>query len=258
VPRLIALHGFAGHPDDFSDLRAALSTVEFLSPWLPGHGPNRFAETASGDFASEVLGWWQTFTGSLVPVPATEALPWLLGYSLGGRLALELALSLPGQFAGLILIGTHPGLTSEEARAERRDSDARWVDLLRSAPMNVFFAAWDAQPLLSSRTQRLAPVARSALAERRSCHQADGLAESLQRLGTGAMPDQRPRLPSLRLPVLLLHGEEDAKFATFHAEMARLLPRATRREVPQSGHAVPLENPADLAEIIKSFLAAHG
>lgn len=246
--RLVALHGFTGDGLDFTELAEALSErTEALGVTaldLPGHGMSR-AEPGSCDFDHQV--------GEISDALATEAprgTSLLLGYSMGARLALAAALAPTREpLRGLVLVSGHPGLRTDDERRERRDSDEAWARLLETEGTEAFLTRWQKQPLLAP--QLALPEAARRTARRAQALSA-GLAASLRGAGTHAMEDLRPQLPGLTLPVLVVTGDDDAKFTALGDELMALLPNATRCRL-RCGHAPHLEAAEALADAIVAF-----
>jgi 2-succinyl-6-hydroxy-2,4-cyclohexadiene-1-carboxylate synthase len=181
----------------------------------------------------------------------------LVGYSLGGRLALHLAARHPERIARLLLVGASAGLETESARAERRESDARWARLLRENGLEAFFRAWEAQPLFASLAELDAP-GRARLEAARAGHDAEGLAWSLEAFGLGAQQPLHDALPALAVPTVWAAGARDAKFSALAAELAGRMPNARAEIVPGAGHNLPLERPAAFRSLVASLLPPLG
>jgi 2-succinyl-6-hydroxy-2,4-cyclohexadiene-1-carboxylate synthase len=205
-----------------------------LRPALLGHGaPPPEATTFAGEIAR---------LAALLPDEAVH----LAGYSLGARMALSLALAHPERIRRLTVIGVHPGLPTKEERQARRDGDARWRQVLVEDGIERFVRAWEALPLFA--TQRRLPDALTAAHRAaRLRHDPKGLARSLEVVGLGEMPDCRPDLARLTMPVTLMVGELDEKFVGLARELALALPHATLRTVPEAGHDLLLERPDAVA-----------
>ncbi|HET8912581.1 MAG TPA: 2-succinyl-6-hydroxy-2,4-cyclohexadiene-1-carboxylate synthase, partial [Ktedonobacteraceae bacterium] len=179
----------------------------------------------------------------------------LLGYSMGGRIALYTAFS--GFFKSLILESTSPGLATEEERKQRRASDEALASRIEDEGLAGFVAYWEHIPLFAS--QRSLPSStQQNLHNQRLHNNPRGLANSLCGVGTGSQPDLRARLPELHIPVLLITGELDQKFSKLAREMQTALPQAIWHEIPQAGHTVHLEQPATFVSLVTDFLAQAG
>jgi 2-succinyl-6-hydroxy-2,4-cyclohexadiene-1-carboxylate synthase len=241
--RIVALHGFTGQGADFDPLSAHLPTGAALSaPDLPGHGSRRLLRDLSAYSLPAHL--------SVVSEAATAPQITLLGYSMGGRLALHWALAHPERIRRLILVGASPGLPTAEARDERRLADATLAAFIRSRGLDAFFKYWHNQtffqPMLRLPPERLNPIL-----ARRAQNDPEGLALSLENIGTGTLPSLWHRLKEIRFPVDLVSGEHDVKFTRLAHEMGAHLPKARHSLIEGAGHAVHLEKPADLAMLLQ-------
>jgi 2-succinyl-6-hydroxy-2,4-cyclohexadiene-1-carboxylate synthase len=175
-----------------------------------------------------------------------------VGYSMGGRLALHLALARPELVERLVLIGSTGGIDDDAERAARRAADEALADHLLDVGVPAFLDEWLAQPLFAG----LTPA--TACRDERLANTVAGLASSLRRAGTGTQEPLWGRLGAIDVPVLVLAGVDDAKFSAVAGRLARSIgPNATVALVPRSGHTAQLENPADTASIIRRWLRAH-
>ncbi len=235
---LLLLHGFTQTGRGWDEVARHLDGERYrpLAPDLRGHGaagPRRpidmdacvadVARLAPGSFA-------------------------LAGYSMGGRLALHVALAHPERVARLVLVSTTAGIDDEAQRARRRDSDAAlaaWMEA-DGRTMSEVADRWGAQPLFAGQAPEVAAAAR---ADRLSNQPAD-LAASLRGMGTGAMRPLWDRLGELTMPVAVVVGEDDAKFSALGERLSRALARAELTVVPGAGHALVLEAPAAVARAI--------
>ena len=170
----------------------------------------------------------------------------LVGYSMGGRVALHAALALGPRIERLALIGASPGLRDAEQRAERRAADDALATAIEAGTIEEFVSRWAQTPVLADQPAAV----RAAVSADRLRNTTDGLAAALRGLGTGALGSLWPRLGELTLPVALIVGERDAKFRATARRMADALPDARLRVVAGAGHAVHLEDPASVARII--------
>lgn len=245
APRRVFLHGFAGAPATFAQLTAALTASTPGAELRPPHCP---ALPGHQSAPPPTTGGWSHTVEALCAALPTEPVH-LLGYSLGARLALAMALTHPGRVRLLTLVGVNPGLPDENERAQRRRQDLAWQRSLRQRGLQAFLQAWQAQPLFATQAH-LAPEVRAAQAAQRAALHAEDLAATLGRLGLAAMPNYWPRLARLQIPTLLVAGSLDTKFVALHRRAARLLAHATVAEVSGVGHNVVLEGPQALAQLM--------
>jgi 2-succinyl-6-hydroxy-2,4-cyclohexadiene-1-carboxylate synthase len=239
VAPLFLLHGFTGSPASWDAVLAELPNQRALRPALLGHGaPPPEART----FADEIAR-----LAALLPEEPVH----LAGYSLGARLALALSLARPERVRRLTLIGVHPGLPTTKEKDARRASDAAWRRLLIEDGIERFVAAWEAQPLFATQA-RLPAALTAAHRAARLRHDPKGLARSLEVLGLAEMPDFRPELPRLTMPITLMAGELDEKFLGLARELAPALPHAKLRAAPGAGHDLLLEQPDLVAVELRS------
>jgi 2-succinyl-6-hydroxy-2,4-cyclohexadiene-1-carboxylate synthase len=235
---LLLLHGFTQTGRGWDEVIRHLDGERYrpLAPDLRGHGaaatwrPIDFA-ACSADVAGLVAG---RFT--------------LAGYSMGGRLALHVALAHRRRVSRLVLVATTAGIASADARARRRADDealASWMEE-DGRTMREVADRWAAQPLFAGQSPQVAATARAD----RLVNDPPALAAALRGIGTGVMTPLWDRLGALRMPVAVLAGERDAKFVALARQLVEALPRGSLTIVPGAGHALPLEAPAAVAAAI--------
>lgn len=209
-----------------------------IRPPITGH--HRELPQASSSFEDEV----DRLAGAL----SQEAQPLhLVGYSMGARLALGLLVDHRRLFESVTLIGVHPGLPTAAERRERRAADEKLARRLEEQGVERFVDQWQSLPLFQ--TQAALPLTVLERQRRQRLeHSAVGLAHALRVLSLGGMPNFRPDLPQLDLPVRLMVGERDGKFRRLAEEMSEALPKATIDVVPDAGHNLLLEAPQAVAE----------
>lgn len=171
----------------------------------------------------------------------------LLGYSMGGRLALHALLEEKHPWNAAIIISAHPGLESATERESRRASDTTWATRALTGNWQEFLAAWNAQPLLGGAMRD--PQASSSLILRRR-----EIARSFVDWSLGAQDPLWSRLPEIQVPVLWIAGETDAKFIELAQRANTLTPNSRLAIAPASGHRVPWEAEAWLANEVSNFL----
>jgi 2-succinyl-6-hydroxy-2,4-cyclohexadiene-1-carboxylate synthase len=240
------LHGFTGSAAEWGDALEGLRAAGF-SPAaldLPGHGARRGEE----DDAAFTL----DATLSSVEAVHQPGGP-LLGYSMGGRLALHFACRNPDRISRLVLESASPGLTREEDRSDRRRADARLADRIIKSGVASFVDEWQSLELFESQ-KRLTATERARVRAGRLANDAASLAAALRGLGTGTLPSLWERLHEISTPTLIIVGELDPKFTEIGVRMVQDLPDARLAVVPGSGHNVHLEKPAEWRETVATFL----
>jgi 2-succinyl-6-hydroxy-2,4-cyclohexadiene-1-carboxylate synthase len=231
----LLLHGFTNTGRSWDGVVASLEDrVHAVAPDLRGHG-------AAADARPVTLSAVVADVQQLTPDPFT-----LVGYSMGGRIALHAAFAAPDRVVRLVLIGASPGLRDATARAERRTTDARLADELERSSIERFVERWSKTAVLSDQ----APEVKARVNQDRARNDPAGLAAALRGLGTGALPSLWPRLARLPVPVELVVGERDQKFRAIAEQMVRALPDARLTVTPGAGHAVHWEDPVAVAEIV--------
>lgn len=212
---------------------------------LPGHGKTR------------ILGSDKCYQMENTACALTQLLNqfkfspcFLVGYSMGGRLGLYLALHYPNYFQKVILESASPGLKTQIERQKRRKKDIGLSRQLMTGNLELFLSHWYSQPLFHSLPQH--PEFHQLL-ERRLQNDPIGLARSLIHLGTGSQPSLWDKLPDYPNPLLLMVGEFDPKFQAINTEMRDLAPAAQLYIAPGCGHNIHFENPELFARAIARF-----
>ena len=187
---------------------------------------------------------------------AIDALPAdVVGYSMGARLALVLALRHPGAVSALLLESPSAGIADDRDRARRRAADEALATLLDHDGLAAFVEAWEAQPLLASQAA-LPEDARAALRAERLVHDPRGLAASLRGAGQGVMAPLGDRLPAIACPALVIAGVLDPAGLARARVVAAGLPGAQLEIVRGAGHTPHLEQPEAFLALARHHLAA--
>lgn len=246
--RLVLLHGFTQGPGSWDPLVAGLDpSCEIVRVTLPGHGPDGSA-SAQARFRFEAAA--DAIADAVAEVAGPEPAIWF-GYSLGGRLALRVALDHPELVDALVLLGASAGIEDAVDRSARMEFDERLADGLERKGVEQFVDGWLAQALFARLSREAAGV------EERRRGTVDGLASALRLLGAGVQEPVWHRLGELGVPVLLLAGEHDTKFSAIAFRLASAIgDNAGITFVPAAGHAAHLERPGSVATILSRFLAA--
>jgi 2-succinyl-6-hydroxy-2,4-cyclohexadiene-1-carboxylate synthase len=233
---VVLLHGFAGTGRLWDPVAARLDGERYrpLAPDIRGHGTAAARSPASFDGCVEdVLG--------LIAHPFT-----LVGYSMGGRIALRVALAAPQRIERLILVATTAGIEDPAEREQRRIADEALATEMEQGPIEAFADRWTTQPLFAGTPPEAAASWRADILD----NDPAGLAAALRGLGTGVMEPLWDRLGELTMPATVLTGERDAKFRALGGRLAEALPRGELVMVEGAGHGIPREQPAAAAAAI--------
>ncbi len=233
---VVLLHGFGGTHHAWDGVVELLDDERYR-PWaldLPGHGEQTDAPPPI------------SFAGCVGHVLAAAPPRFTLcGYSMGGRVALHVALAAPARVARLVLVSTTAGIADVAERTARRRSDQRLADDLERVPYEEFIERWRTQPLFADDPPEVGALARADQRRNRP----GALAAVLRGIGSGAMEPLWSRLCELTMPVTIVVGERDAKFLALGRRMESLLPNGELAILP-GGHGLPLESPAAIAGVL--------
>ncbi|MFT5469771.1 MAG: 2-succinyl-6-hydroxy-2,4-cyclohexadiene-1-carboxylate synthase [Verrucomicrobiales bacterium] len=233
-----AIHGNLGHPSEWNQVQ------ESFGPGFEWNCPNLWEDPVA-PFAA----WADRFNDQ---AEALDPCPILLGYSLGGRLAMHaLASATPPLWEAAIFVSAHPGFppNSENDRHLRSQRDTTWASTLRQDGAVKFLRDWNAQEVLRGQpisSRQVATVAKHP----------DSIAQAFEVWSLGLQADLRQQLLDSGVPQLWVVGAEDAKFRAIAEEAVAAIPSATLDVIEGCGHRVPLQKPRELAESICRFLTA--
>lgn len=166
----------------------------------------------------------------------------LVGYSLGGRLALRFALRNPERIRSLTLLSTHCGLSKEEERLRRLQEDRKWAQKILTFPFDEFLNSWYDQPVFSSIKHN--EELKQMILWMRTAQRPKELARALMTWSLGRQSDYQERLLSFNHPLKIVYGEHDEKFAILYQNWPCAL------EIKGAGHVLHLEKPERIAEIL--------
>jgi len=237
-PPLVLVHGFTQTGRCWGPEADALAVDhEVVLVDAPGHGG-----------PADVIAGLRT-GGRLIADQGGEAT--YLGHSMGARFCLHIALTNPELVRGLVLLGGTAGIEDPVEREQRRQQDLGTADRLQRDGLQRFLDDWLAQPLFAG-----LPPERAFRSERLQ-NTVDGLRSSLEQAGTGSQDPSWHKLHRLAMPVLVLAGSEDGKFAVLAERMAREIGgNAELAFVEGAGHAAHLEQPDRFLAIVQPWLAA--
>ena len=194
-----------------------------------------------------------TLEGCLAAIRHTGRGGVLVGYSMGGRLALRAALREPGAYRALVLLGATPGIDNEPERRARKAADDDLAGFIEDSSIAEVVRHWESQPIFATQSSEV--VARQR--PDRLSHDPRKLAALLRATGQGAVAPVWDALDTLRMPVLAAAGENDDKYAEIAHRMAAALPNGRAALVRRAGHAAHLEQPVAFADLLLEFLDEH-
>lgn len=246
-PLILFLHGFMGNSQEFNDVIGLLSNEFYcLVVDLPGHGRTKIL---GGEECYSMPNTACALISLLEQLNIKQC--FLVGYSLGGRIALYMSLHFPQFFSKVVLESASPGLKTEGDRLQRTQRDIELARKLEENDFSMFLLSWYNQPMFSS--LKTHPAFESLLACRFRNNPVE-LAKSLRNLSTGCQPSLWENLQQNKTPMLLLVGEYDTKFVAINSEMAQLCKSAKLEIIRNCGHNIHWENPQAFVENIEKFL----
>ena len=247
-PDLLLLHGFTGDISTWSPFLDALSSYRTIRVDLIGHGRSDSPPDPARYSMKHAVEDLQALLHHL-HVDRTA----LLGYSLGGRVALHFALEAPEMLTALVLESASPGIADKKEREARRRSDAALAESILSDGLEAFVDRWQSQALFASQSRLPAEVQQRQRTQRLSQNPL-GLANSLRGMGASSQDYLMPQLQGLHVPSLFLAGALDQRYAALAAVLAAEAPDARHQVIEGAGHAVHLEKPDEFEAIVSQFL----
>ena len=231
IEPLFYLHGFSGSGEEPHFLRRAIGR-EVVGIAMPGHGPDYMGEAFSMQTVNERVDRARQAKG-------LEQID-VLGYSMGGRAALTLAVEHPAWLKRLVLVGARPGFRLQSERDVRIASDEALARRIEERGILWFAEWWESQPIIASQTS-IEPRLRATMRRCRRAHTPLGLANSLRFMGSGTMPSLWERLEALSFPTLLVTGEKDTAYNSLAQAMLASLPDGEHVRLAGVGHCAHLE-----------------
>jgi 2-succinyl-6-hydroxy-2,4-cyclohexadiene-1-carboxylate synthase len=246
-PAILFLHGFLGLGEDWFDLARDLSQDHFcILPDLPGHGQSRESGHPSSDMAamSEAI-------VNLLDDLKIECVT-LVGYSMGGRIALCTAVRFANRVNTLVLESASPGIEDDKERIDRAAIDDLRADQIERKGVAAFVEQWYNAPLfysLHAKPEKLALLKQSRLG-----HDPHALATALRGLSVGRQPSLWQEIVRLDIPTLIIAGALDMKYCDIANKMAALLPRCRQITIGDAGHNAHFEQPQEFLARLREFL----
>lgn len=249
---IVLLHGFTGDASTMAVLAGPLAVDRtVIVPNLIGHGGSTGPESSYtvDAMAEQLVQLLDQLRADHTIAPAEPVD--MVGYSMGGRVALALACFAPEQLRSLALIGSSAGLADEDERAVRAEADDQLAESILTDGLDAFVGRWMANPLFVTQS-RLGREALAAFRAQRMNGDAAEFARSLRGATTGRMRPLHEELPKCGVPVRLIAGAHDPKFCAIAVDLAAVLPYAEVSVIDDAGHAAHLEQPAIVIAAIQA------
>lgn len=236
APKVVMLHGFTQTGNSWKPIAERFATAGYHAVVidLPGHGDSSGVRADLRRTADMVA--------------AIGGIATYVGYSLGGRVTLHLALMYPHLTKTTVLIGAHAGIDDDDERARRREADDAIESRLVEIGIEAFVREWVAQPLFGNLVTTDAELAD------RMRNTVEGLASSLRLAGTGAQTSLWPRLREVSAPVLAMAGARDEKFSALAEQIAAAVGQGRHLPVPDADHAAHLQQPDFVTQAVLGVL----
>ncbi len=246
---IIALHGFTGSGLDFDPIVDLLpKKTLFIAPDLIGHGESDCPRN-SGYYSEPFI--FELISG----IQKRYRLPHfhLLGYSLGGRLALRYSLHSNKCLDSLILISSTPGIKVKQDRLERKYADKHLAQNITERGISWFCKEWEKIPILRSQ-KNIPPEIMNPLRERKLKNNITGLSNTLEHLSNGNLMPVWDNLSTITTPTYLFTGADDLKFTEIAKQMKTLIPLSTHSIIPNTGHLPHLESLKAFSQSLNSII----
>jgi 2-succinyl-6-hydroxy-2,4-cyclohexadiene-1-carboxylate synthase len=249
-PPLLLIHGFTGRGSDWVPCLPALQwAVTTIAVDLLGHGDSDSPAEESRHAVERQAADLAAILRRLGAAPAA-----VVGYSMGARIALRMAVASAGVVARLILESPSAGIADAADRAARRAGDEQLAQLLEREGTATFVERWESLPLFASE-RALQPAARARLHDARLRNRSDALAASLRGAGQGAMEPLHDRLSRVKIPTLVIAGAIDDAGSDRARTVAAGIPGARLAIMEGVGHAPHREAPGRFTTLLLDFLA---
>lgn len=263
-PPIVFLHGFLGTGNDWRTVAEALSSEFYcVAPDIPGHGktlaltpqtlpktPEQHVYTPASTSSYTMESVAPIIIHLINTLEQQQFKPLLCGYSMGGRLALFLALRFAKYFRGACILSGTAGLRTEEERQARQNHDEQLAQRLETEPLSAFLEFWYNQALFAPFKHHAA--FHGILAERTHLSPQEA-ARSLRGMGTGAQPNCWEELAQNTIPIEFVAGEKDSKFAVIARELHGCTPYSQHHIIPNVGHVLHQEAPEEVICVLREL-----
>lgn len=244
---VVLLHGFTGDGTTWDSVTSHLMKYQLIIVDIIGHGKTdspidekRYGMEEVVEDLKEIL--------QFLKIDKTN----IIGYSMGGRLALSFTIRYPEYVNRFVLESSSPGLKTEAERIERQKSDEALAQFILNNGIEAFVDYWENIPLFKTQST-LPEMIQKQIRTQRLQNNPIGLANSLRGMGTGSQPSWWDHLKNFQIPVFLVCGELDTKYCLIADEMDRLMPNAQKMIIQKTGHAIHVEQPRIFGKIVDEF-----
>jgi len=250
LPAIVFLHGFTGSSETWHEVTRELNgQYRTVAVDLTGHGQSFVPEDHSRYTMEEQIA---DLDALFVKLNLTNFN--LVGYSMGGRIALAYLINHPEKVTSLILESASPGLKTELERINREVADKILSKRIVDEGIPAFVEFWEELALFETQ-KKLLPEIQDAIRRERLNQSVTGLANSLLAIGTGSQPSYWNQLQYIERPVFLLTGEKDKKFVNIAREMEKCIPEVVHTTISNAGHAIHVEKSSLFATMVRKHLS---
>lgn len=251
LPYIILLHGFTGSLEDWHQFENYFSKdYNLVGIDMIGHGksdaPSDLSYYSTDSIIRQIKKVKEAVTGKKI---------FLLGYSMGGRAALNYSLSFPYDLEGLILESATSGITNSTLKFERERTDRNLAEFILSNPVEKFVDDWINREIFQTQKNLSEGVLNEIRNRKLKCNKT-GIANSLLGFGAGVMEPVFDKLTNIRIPVQLICGELDNKFVDINHHIHKLIPNTKLSIIKNAGHNVHLEETKQYADVVYSFVGS--
>ncbi len=246
---VLFLHGFTGCAEDwFPVFEQMPNKYNYIAMDIVGHGKSDVPGNVTNYNIESIVSQIKYVKDHLTPNKI-----FLLGYSMGGRIALSYATIYPDDLKGLILESASAGIKNDEERKKRYEDDLKLAEFIETHTLEEFIEMWSDQELFNTQ-RRFSNDKLKKIKKKKAAGSKIGYANSLKGFSTGIMPPVHDKLKKIPLKVLLITGDLDSKFTGINARLAKRFFKAKHKIVRNSGHTTHLEEPKRFIEIVLNYL----
>jgi 2-succinyl-6-hydroxy-2,4-cyclohexadiene-1-carboxylate synthase len=246
---ILFLHGFSGCAEDwFPVFEQMPDKYNYIALDIVGHGKSDAPGNVTYYSIESIIAQIKYIKDHL-----TAEKIFLLGYSMGGRIALNYAATYPDDVKGLILESATAGIKNDDERQKRYEEDLKLAEFIDTHTLEEFVEIWSDQELFNTQ-RRFSNDKLKKIKKKKASGSKIGYANSLKGFSTGIMPPVHDKLKKIPLKVLLITGDLDSKYTGINARLSKRFFKAKHKIVRNSGHNTHLEEPKRFIEIVTNYL----